>query len=296
MICGHDGNMSVRDGFTGQRLVVLPRPLIRAALGRPGTARLLVTDCGYFPEARAHGRTREVPLAAAVVLVCVKGRGWCRIGGTSHEVRAGDVAVIPAGVTHAYGTDAQEPWTLWWLHVEGADVAEILAAAGMTKTAPVRQLDTVYRMVALVQEILDRLEKDLGDSSLLASSGAAWHLLTLLSSGSTASSPQGAAVERATNYLRAHLGAAVSVAELAEVAQLSQSHFAALFKQQHGLPVHQFATQLRMAKARELLDTTTLPVARIAAAVGYPDAFYFSRQFRAVHGTTALRYRAQQKG
>jgi AraC-like DNA-binding protein len=51
-----------------------------------------------------------------------------------------------------------------------------------------------------------------------------------------------------------------------------------------------------MARARELLDPPELPVASIAATVGYPDAFYFSRQFRAVHGTTPLRYRAQHKG
>ena len=38
-----------------------------------------------------------------------------------------------------------------------------------------------------------------------------------------------------------------------------------------------------MARARQLLIVTEDSIAEIAAAVGYPDPFYFSRQFSAVN-------------
>ena len=41
-----------------------------------------------------------------------------------------------------------------------------------------------------------------------------------------------------------------------------------------------------MARARQLLITSDHTVAEIAAAVGYPDPFYFSRQFSAVNGVS----------
>jgi AraC family transcriptional regulator, arabinose operon regulatory protein len=67
--------MLIADGFPGQRMLVLPRPRVREFLDQPGTNHLVVTDCGYFPEAQSHGRTRNTPLSQAVVLVCANGKG-----------------------------------------------------------------------------------------------------------------------------------------------------------------------------------------------------------------------------
>ncbi|MDP9028397.1 MAG: AraC family transcriptional regulator [Actinomycetota bacterium] len=288
--------MTIADGFPGQRLLVLPRPRLREALNQPGTSHLVVTDCGYFPEARAHGMSRRVPVEQAVILICTKGIGWAVVDGTPHSVSAGQVVVIPPGVPHSYGSDERDPWTLWWVHVDGRDLQEFLLAAGMTAAAPVRTLSDVYRVVALVEEVVQSMERDLSVASLLAASGAAWHLLALLASAASARHQQTSVIDRAMSYLRSHIDEDLTVGQLAAIAALSPSHFAALFRQRTGFAVMQYHKQLRMARARELLDTTTMPIAAIATVLGYADPFYFSRQFRAVHGTTALRYRALHKG
>ena len=288
--------MSVEEGFPGQRLLVLPRPLVRTALTRPGTRALLVTDCGYFPRARAHGIQRTEPIQQAVVLVCAGGSGWCAVDGISHRVNAGQVVVIRPGVPHSYGSDQDDPWTLWWMHLDGAELPELLGAGGAVGPAPVHTLSDLYRAVALLEEVVEQMERDVSQRSLFAATAAAWHFLAVLAAGTEKEGSRSGTIERAKAYLQSHLAERASVAELAAMARLSPSHFATLFRSQVGLPVLAYQTQLRMSRARELLDTTDLPVAEIAAAVGYPDAFYFSRQFRSVHGTTALRYRAQSKG
>jgi AraC family transcriptional regulator of arabinose operon len=48
-----------------------------------------------------------------------------------------------------------------------------------------------------------------------------------------------------------------------------------------------------MARARQLLITSDHTVAEIAASVGYPDPFYFSRQFSAVNGVSPREFRAR---
>ncbi|WP_269937815.1 AraC family transcriptional regulator [Arthrobacter sp. HY1533] len=288
--------MRIAEGFPGQRLRVLPRPMAQQALQRPGTRALLVTDCGYFPQARAHGRVRTEPIAQAVVLLCTEGRGWCTVDGVDQAVRAGQAVVIPPGVPHAYGSDPDDPWTLWWMHLDGQELPALLEVGSAVGPDTVRTPAKLFRAVALLEEVVELMERELSPATLFAASAAAWHFLATLAD---AAPPQGShsdVVGRAKDRLQRNLADGTSVAALAAEARLSPSHFATLFRKQVGLPVLQFQTQLRMARARELLDTTDLAVSAIAAQVGYPDAFYFSRQFRSIHGTTPLRYRSQSKG
>jgi AraC family transcriptional regulator of arabinose operon len=58
----------------------------------------------------------------------------------------------------------------------------------------------------------------------------------------------------------------------------SPSHFSALFRAATGGGVVEYTKRLRMARARELLITSSRGIGDIAAAVGYTDAFYFSRE------------------
>lgn len=287
--------MSIPDGFPGQRMLVLPRPLVRDALQRPGTAHLVVTDCGYFPEAQSHGRSRSTGIPQAVVIVCTKGKGWATTEDGRVDVSAGQAVVLPPGHPHAYGADPDDPWTVWWLHVQGRDLPEFLTAAGITTRSPLRSLSDVYRAVALVQEALVWMERDASPASLLGAAGAAWHLMALLATD-RAPGTRHDTLDRAAAYIRESGDETVSVAALAGMARLSPSHFSALFKEQFGFPVRQYQTQVRMARARELLDTTDEPIASVAATVGYPDSFYFARQFKRVHGVSPLRYRRQRKG
>lgn len=293
----HDAAMPRMDGFAGERINVLARPLLREALALPVTSRLLVTDCGYFPVAADHLRSRPEGCPQAIVIMCVDGAGWCRLPSGRWEVKPGQALIVPAGVAHEYGAAAERPWTIWWLHVAGADVTELVGAVPPGPESPVVEVMDVYQAVALIDEAIGRMERDDSVRSRQAASGAAWHLLALLATSRTgASAGRDDAIDRAQQYLREHVGTRVSVARLAALAQLSPSHFAALFRQATGTSVLRYQTRLRMSRARELLDTTDRSIAEIARALGYADPFYFSRQFRSVHGTSPTDYRIQHKG
>jgi AraC-like DNA-binding protein len=229
-------------------------------------------------------------------MVCVKGKGWCSTEAGRFEVSAGQVVILEPGRPHAYGADGDDPWTLWWLHVAGREVSEFLTVAGMTNEAPVRNLSDVYRIVTLMTEVVQWMERDSTTQSLLAAGGAAWHLLALLASDRTTTGGTADAIDKAAAYLRSHVNEHVSIEELASMARLSSSHFGAQFRKQIGYPVLQYQTQLRMARAREKLDTTNDTISSIAESVGYPDPFYFARQFKQIHGVTPRQYRTQHKG
>jgi len=62
---------------------------------------------------------------------------------------------------------------------------------------------------------------------------------------------------------------------------VSVVHFRRLFRNITGFPPHQYLLRTRMESAALLLRTTLQPIKTIASAVGLPDRYHFSKQFRA---------------
>lgn len=283
-----------REGFPGQRLCVVPRPQVETALLRPATRRLIVTDAGYFPSARGHRRARSAGTDEVVALLCVAGTGTVRLGGETHTLVSGSCVSIPARTPHEYEASRHDPWTIWWMHVRGSDAAEL--AGGLLDTPrPVTRLRAVDRTVALFDELVGVLEGRLSPAQLLTASGIAWQLLTRIAADSVLPA-DGSPLERAMRYLEARIEGSIRVDDLAAMVGLSASHLTALFRQATGGGPGAFHASLKMARARTLLDTTTMTIGEIAGAVGYQDPLYFSRHFRHTHGVSPTQYRAQQKG
>lgn len=287
--------MYVRDGFPGQRLHVLPAPLITEALHRPPTTRLLVTDAGYFPHAAMHGRVRPAGAGQTILIMCADGAGWCELAGVRHEVGAGQLLLIPARVPHRYYADAADPWSIWWLHVTGVDVADLVQAIGLTSEQPVASLIDPLAAFGLVESICDCLARDETWASLIAAAGTGWSLLAGLAAQRQRRSGDTEPLRLVQDHLREHLTSPVRLPELAELAGFSTSHFSARFRAFTGYSVIEYVKRLRLARARQLLLTTDRTIAEIAAAVGYPDSFYFSRVFRCVNGISPSAFRAGER-
>ena len=98
-------------------------------------------------------------------------------------------------------------------------------------------------------------------------------------------------IARMVGYMRECLNQTLEVPKLARMANISPSHFFAVFKRQTGFAPLDFFIRLRMQRGCELLDSTSLSIKETAAALGYDDPFYFSRLFKAVSGLAPTDYR-----
>lgn len=77
---------------------------------------------------------------------------------------------------------------------------------------------------------------------------------------------------------------------------LSVSQFSQLFKRYASLSPRRFIVVWRIRHACRLMLETDRPIKDIAAALGYRDVFFFSRQFKQVTGSSPAAYRLQQRG
>lgn len=102
-------------------------------------------------------------------------------------------------------------------------------------------------------------------------------------------------VLRVLEHLDAHLTEDLDVASLAAVAHLSPSRLAHLFTAQVGTPISRYVEAQRMELAARLLEMTDEPVAEVARRTGFRDPLYFSRRFRARHGTSPSVHRRRHR-
>lgn len=81
--------------------------------------------------------------------------------------------------------------------------------------------------------------------------------------------------------------------DLAQALDISPAYLQKLFKDEMGISPIQFIKQLRLEKARELLETTFLRVQQISFEVGINDQSYFNREFKKKYGLPPNQYREQ---
>lgn len=99
-----------------------------------------------------------------------------------------------------------------------------------------------------------------------------------------------AQLKLATEFMEANLDRSVNLAEIASACGLSPTHFARRFKISIGAPPHQRLMQLRVDRARRLLQGP-LPIVEVALACGFAHQEHLTSIFRRFTGMTPASYR-----
>ncbi len=86
-----------------------------------------------------------------------------------------------------------------------------------------------------------------------------------------------------------------SLAEFAQSVNLSVWRLCHIFKSDVGMPPIRYLRQLRMERAKHLLESSFLSVKEIAFQVGLNDESHFVRDFKSTYGYSPALYRSQFK-
>lgn len=96
------------------------------------------------------------------------------------------------------------------------------------------------------------------------------------------------------SYLQQNYLDKISLQELAAHFHLSEKYVSRYFKKQFHLNFTQYLNHLRLTHARNLLETTDLPITDIALCSGFPSVSYFIRSFKSNYGVTPRKYRVSK--
>lgn len=222
-----------KEGFKGQRAIVLPQ-FIQAELKTwPLTKLLFVTDIGFYPNAQYHYRERPSATEQNILIYCIDGEGWVEIKNNRKKVLKDQFFIIPAHVPHKYGADNSVPWTIHWLHFTGTNAGNLLQ-----KDFSVINIDPDGntgndRRIGLFEEIYHNLSMGFSTENLEYSSICLWYLL-----GTFNYIPQfkritpiqhNDIIEKSILYMHQHIDKKINLSDLAANCALSVSHYSLIF-------------------------------------------------------------------
>ena len=97
------------------------------------------------------------------------------------------------------------------------------------------------------------------------------------------------------DYINSHYMEDISIQTLADLCSINPNYAGQLFKQKMNQTFNSYLSNLRIRQAIHLLTNTDMPVALVAASVGYQDYFYFAKVFKKITGATPSSYRHEEE-
>ena len=101
--------------------------------------------------------------------------------------------------------------------------------------------------------------------------------------------------DRAVRYIERHYAEPLDLRELAEVLQCGVRQLQRQFKAYCRISPMEYVTRVRMEQAKGMLQRTDASIKEVAEAVGYADAYHFSRSFKKHSGLSPLQFRRKRR-
>jgi AraC family transcriptional regulator of arabinose operon len=285
-----------RQGFEGQRLIVLPKKITADFLTRDViTRQIYITDIGYYPKARFHYIHRSTGIGQHILIYCEEGSGWVEMNKQRVAVSPAQFIAIPAGAPHAYGSDEKNPWTIYWIHFKGEMAAFIVDLILQRSKGQKPHLSFNENRQKLFEEIYSNLEKGYGMDNLRYVNMIFYHFLSSLlyeeKFNSVENKKEKNVIDDTILLMQQKLQLIVPLNEFAQSAGLSVSHFSAVFREKTGYAPIEYFNQLKIQKACQYLLFTSMTIKETAGQMGIQDQYYFSRMFSRLMGLSPTEYR-----
>ena len=288
-----------KDGFIGERSIVLPPMVIEMEEKDPLVSNLFLTDIGYYPLATYHYRNRQQAINQYVLIYCVEGSGWYRIDEKEYKVRKNQFFILPAGKPHTYGADENNGWTIYWIHFRG-NLASIYAEGAnkpqeinITTTSRVSERNNIFEEIFYTLEQGQNLENLRYTSSLLHHYLASMRYLEQYRHAVKKEESDNV-VDAAIHYMKENIENRITIQDVIKYIGYSASRFATLFKKQTGFSPLNYFNQLKIQRSCRLLRETDMKINQICFKIGIEDSLYFSRLFSKTMGMSPREYRESQ--
>lgn len=203
--------------------------------------------------------------------------------GREETACSGEIALVDCYKPHKYYT--KDGYEAYWLHICGANTYEIYKEIkqkiGCIIPSNTETLASVKKIYSAIKE---NKQSDKAEISLMI-----YGLLVMLTAADKAD--ENNPISLSVNYINENYSKNITVDEISKSAHLSSSQFSRNFKKHTGTSPYDYLLSVRLARAKELLKNTNLPISDIAYQTGFASDSNFIYFFRKNEGISPLKFR-----
>ena len=235
------------------------------------------------------GRTLE----ELQMIYIVKGQGYFEVKGQAREdVSVGTILILKPGEWHRYKPMKQVGWMEYWVGLKGPHVTQLLENDCVSKDTRVLKVGIREDLI----QLFSMIESQLKERSVMVqqvASSAALMLLTkaLASHKKQLNQTENQQMKQAMVHMIQHADGEIDLHRLSNDLHLTYDQFRHRFREFTGLSPRQYHLQLKIQRARELLNQTSLSVKEVSEKLCFESPFYFSRLFKSKMGRSPQQWR-----
>lgn len=98
-------------------------------------------------------------------------------------------------------------------------------------------------------------------------------------------------IANACRYIEENIHRKITLDEVASHLHLNSSYFSRLFKKEVGENFVKYVVNIKMQRAKELLEQTNCTILEISEQLGYENQSYFNKTFKSIEGISPFEYR-----
>ena len=254
-----------------------------------------------------HARVRRdfllenAPYPGHDLVLCLSGSGTVKFSKRTFTLRSGNLCWIDYRQAYIHWPARFESWEFMWVKVDSPQM-DLLAETLNVESNAVFPSPEGAEARAIFHKIFELfVTRPLAIDAALH--GAVGSLVALFfQSRQSAASGQGTTLEAhaadlsgVLETIRVDYHREWTVAALARLAGMSESHFFRRFAEATGSSPISWLRRERVNQAKHRLTETSNRIHDIAEQVGYTDAHYFSRDFKKLVGVSPQQYRRQMQ-
>jgi Transcriptional regulator containing an amidase domain and an AraC-type DNA-binding HTH domain len=254
---------------------------------------MVITKAGYFKNAKGHEIKRE-GINEYIMLYCIDGNGWIQIEDKLKAVCKGDLVFLESKIPHKYGASKENPWSIYWVHFVGKGISDILYRLEISKQSPILHVGERTDLIMLMNEVLKTLSNGYSFSDLFHASTCLQNFFSNIFQIRTYShmhSKNSINLESLIHFMRQNIREVYTLEQLADNMCMSKYHFARRFKERTGYSPIEYFTRMKIQKACELLETTSIEIKEISGYLSFCNPYYFSEVFKKITGYSPRDYR-----
>ncbi len=209
--------------------------------------------------------------------------------GNRYALQPGDVFIRPAHTPHRIERPDPSAYLEWFLRLSDAQVN---AAREWGLIQP-NQHRCHLPLATWLPRILDWCQAFRQPTAETPDNFQHWQRLyeLLRAAREQHHEPEAALAQQVSRLLAQDIQSPRSIRQIAADLGISTARLRQLVHSSHGMGPKAYRTRQRIQAACGLLMDQNLSVAAVAEAMGYPDAFTFSKQFKRVLGQSPSEYR-----